>query len=107
MLVIVTDGAPARLRGRLAVYMVEVRSGVYVANLGRRVREMLWTTVEREIEDGNAVMAWSINNESGFDFLTCGPNRRNPVTFDGLKLVAFQPPLLPQETDVDSLSETP
>ena len=94
MLVIVTEGAPPRLRGRLAVYMVEVRAGVYIANLGRRVREMLWETVEEEIETGNAVMAWSTNTESGFDFVTCGRNRRRPTDLDGYKIVAFDPVVL-------------
>lgn len=91
MLVIVTENAPPRLRGRLAVYMLEVRAGVYLANLGRRVREMLWETVENGIEEGNAVMAWSTNTESGFEFTTCGANRRSPVSLDGFQLVRFAP----------------
>jgi CRISPR-associated protein Cas2 len=36
-------------------------------------------------------MAWSTNTESGFDFLTWGANRREPVEIDGLKLVSFLP----------------
>lgn len=92
MLVIVLENAPPRLRGRLAVWLVEVRAGVYVGDLSKRVREMIWAQVEDGIEEGNAVMAWSTNTESGFDFLTVGTNRRLPVEFDGLKLVAFQPP---------------
>ena len=91
MLVIVTENAPPRLRGRLALYMVEVRAGVYLANLGRKVREMLWQTVEAEIEEGNAVMAWSTNTESGFEFITCGANRRSPLCLDGFQLVQFAP----------------
>ena len=45
MLVIVVEGAPPRLRGRLAVWLLEVRAGVYVGNYGRRVREMIWGQV--------------------------------------------------------------
>lgn len=93
MLVIVVENAPPRLRGRLAVWLLEVRAGVYVGVYSRRTREMLWNTVEKGIEDGNAVMAWSTNTESGFDFVTMGPNRRIPVEMDGIKLVSF----LPQE----------
>jgi CRISPR-associated protein Cas2 len=92
MLVIVVENAPPRLRGRLAVWLVEVRAGVYVGDLSKRVREMIWGQVEEGIEEGNAVMAWSTNTESGFDFLTLGPNRRMPVELDGLKLVSFHPP---------------
>jgi len=97
MLVIVVENAPPRLRGRLAVWLVEVRAGVYVGDLSTRVREMIWGQVTDGIEEGNAVMAWSTNTESGFDFLTLGPNRRMPVELDGLKLVSFYPPEPAQE----------
>ena len=95
MLVIVVEAAPPRLRGRLAVWLVEVAAGVYVGALSARVREMIWSQVESGIEDGSAVMAWSTNTESGFDFRAIGPNRRIPVDFDGAKLVSFRPPAPP------------
>ena len=91
MLVIVVENAPPRLRGRLALWLLEVRAGVYVGDVSRRVREMIWENVEKGIESGNAVMAWTTNNESGFDFLTLGANRRIPVEMDGIKLVSFLP----------------
>jgi len=89
MLVIVVENAPPRLRGRLAVWLLEIRAGVYVGNLSRRTREMVWSQIEKGIEEGNAVMAWSTNTESGYDFLTLGPNRRIPKEMDGIKLVSF------------------
>jgi CRISPR-associated protein Cas2 len=91
MLVIVVENVPPRLRGRLAVWLVEVRAGVYVGDLSKKVREMIWRQVEEGVEDGNAVLVWSTNTESGFDFLTVGKNRRMPVELDGLKLVSFYP----------------
>ena len=91
MLVIVVENAPPRLRGRLAIWLLEVRAGVYVGKVSRRVREMIWNTIEKGIEEGNAVMVWSTNTESGFDFLTMGQNRRIPVEMDGIKLVSFLP----------------
>ena len=101
MLVIVVENAPPRLRGRLAIWLLEVRAGVYVGKVSRRVREMIWGTVIKGTEDGNAVMAWSTNSESGFDFMTLGSNRREPVEIDGLKLVSFLPEI-PQDADADS-----
>lgn len=92
MLVIVVENVPPRLRGRLGLWLVEVRAGVYVGDVSRRVREMIWENLEKGIEAGNAVMAWTSNNESGFDFLTLGTNRRIPVEMDGIKLVSFLPP---------------
>jgi len=91
MLVIVTENVPHRLRGRLAVWLIEIRAGVYVGDLSRKVREMIWQQVEVGIEEGNAIMAWSTNTEAGFDFLTLGENRRLPIELDGLKLVSFFP----------------
>ncbi|MEI8172190.1 MAG: type I-E CRISPR-associated endoribonuclease Cas2e [Deltaproteobacteria bacterium] len=52
---------------------------------------MIWEHIEKGIEEGNAVMAWSTNTESGFDFMTLGANRRIPVEMDGIKLVSFLP----------------
>jgi len=91
MLVIVAENVPPKLRGRLGVYLIEARAGVYVGEVSKRVREMLWQQVVSYISDGNAVMIWSTNTESGFDFETVGKNRRMPVEMDGLKLVSFHP----------------
>ena len=91
MLVIVLENAPPRLRGRLAIWLLEVRAGVYVGNYSSKVRDYIWNQVEKGIEDGNAVMAWRANNEAGFDFVTLGTNRRIPVVLDGAKLVSFLP----------------
>jgi CRISPR-associated protein Cas2 len=92
MLVIVTNNVLPRLRGRLAAWLVEVRAGVYIGDYGKRVREMIWQQLESLIEDGDAVIAWSTNSESGFDFQTLGNNRRIPIDYDGLRLVQFLPP---------------
>jgi CRISPR-associated protein Cas2 len=91
MLVIVLENAPPRLRGRLAIWLLEVRAGVYVGNYAAKVRDYIWEQVEVGIEDGNAVMAWRTSNEAGFDFLTLGQNRRVPIEVDGAKLVSFLP----------------
>ena len=91
MMVIVVENAPARLRGRLAIWLLEIRAGVYVGDYSVKIREMIWKQIEESIEDGNAVMAWRAPNEAGFDFVTLGKNRRIPVEMDGVKLVSFLP----------------
>jgi CRISPR-associated protein Cas2 len=91
MLVIVVENAPPRLRGRLAVWLLEIRTGVYVGTYSRKVREMIWEQVTAGIADGNAVIAWDMNNDAGFEFETCGTNRRIPVDLDGFRLVSFLP----------------
>lgn len=96
MLVIVVENAPPRLRGRLAIWLLEIRAGVYVGNYSAKVRQYVWDQVEAGIGDGNAVMAWRAGNEAGFDFLTLGTSRRIPLELDGAKLVSF----LPGESDL-------
>jgi len=91
MLVIVLENAPPRLRGRMAIWLLEIRAGVYVGNYSTKVRDFIWNQVEKGIEDGNAVMAWRTNSEAGFDFVTLGNNRRIPIELDGAKLVSFLP----------------
>ena len=91
MMMVVVEAAPPRLRGRLAVWLLEVAAGVYVGNYGRRVREMIWTQVCAYIEDGNAVIAWTAPTDAGFEFDTVGPRRRVPVDLDGFRLVAMKP----------------
>jgi len=91
MLVIVLENAPPRLRGYLSRLLLEVRAGVFVGTYSARVRERLWETVQKQIGAGNSVIAWAAPNDSGFDFDTCGENRRIPVMLDGLKLCCFNP----------------
>jgi len=104
MIAVVTENVPPRLRGRLAVWLVEVRAGVYVGDVSERCREMIWETIQQGAEDGNVVMAWTTSTESGFDFRTYGSNRRMPKEMDGIKLVSFTPERAPQGTaDVSDL----
>lgn len=91
MLMIVTENIPPRLRGRLAIWLLEIRAGVYIGNASQRVREMLWFQITELAEEGNVVMGWATNTESGFDFQTYGENRRMPVDLQGMRLVSFHP----------------
>jgi CRISPR-associated protein Cas2 len=89
MLVIVVENAPPRLRGRLSLWLAELRAGVYVGVYSARTRERMWVEVLQLIGEGSAVMAWSAPTDSGFAFESVGPNRRLPIDFDGLTLVKF------------------
>lgn len=99
MLVIVVENVPLRLRGRLGLWLVEVRAGVYVGKVSRRVREMIWDNLMQGVDNGNAVMVWNSNAESGFDFLTLGASRRIPIEMDGIKLVSFLPAEAPDDQE--------
>jgi CRISPR-associated protein Cas2 len=45
MLVIVLENAPPRLRGRLSLWLLEIRAGVYVGRASPRLRDRLWKDV--------------------------------------------------------------
>lgn len=90
-LVVVTENVPPRLRGRLAIWLLEIRAGVYIGDVSRRTREMVWEQLSEGYEDGSVVMAWASRHESGYEFQTLGENRRLPIEFDGLHLVSFHP----------------
>ena len=66
---------------------------MYVGDISTKTREMIWQQVSVLAEEGNVVMAWATNTESGFEFQTYGVNRRIPVDLDGLRLVSFLPVL--------------
>ncbi|MBP1910169.1 type I-E CRISPR-associated endoribonuclease Cas2e [Methanolobus bombayensis] len=89
MLVIVLENAPDRLRGRLALWLLEVRAGVYVGDYSVKVRDMIVRNIKAGLEDGNAVIIWNYPNEAGYDFITMGENRRIPKEMDGVNLISF------------------
>jgi CRISPR-associated protein Cas2 len=65
---------------------------VYVGDYSSRVREYLWQQVKEGLGDeANAVLCFRSANESGFEVQTLGKNRREPVLYDGLQLIAFKP----------------
>ena len=88
-MVIVVENAPPRLRGRLSLWLAEIRAGVYVGNYSARTRDRIWDEVVTLLDDGSAAIAWSAPTDSGFVFETAGPNRREPTDFDGLTHVRF------------------
>lgn len=74
------------------MWLAEIRAGVYVGVYSARTRERIWGEVVAMLDGGSAAIAWSAATDSGFAFDTAGPNRREPVDFDGLTLVRFSPP---------------
>ena len=91
MIAVIVNNAPPRLRGRLAVWLLEVRAGVYIGAYGAKTRAMIVAQIKGLIGEGDAVVAWDSPTDAGFTFETFGANRRTPVDFDGLQLVAFAP----------------
>lgn len=89
MTVIVTENVPDRLRGRLTVWFIEVRAGVYIGNPTKKHRDAIWKMLVDQVNEyhGNVVMAWQSNNEVGFEYDMIGDNHRAMVRLDGIALV--------------------
>jgi CRISPR-associated protein Cas2 len=90
MTVIAATAVPDHLRGALARWLLEVTPELYIGTISARVRDQLWRNVSATIDSGTAVLAYPADNEQGFEIQTVGPQRRTPVDFDGLTLMAFQ-----------------
>lgn len=88
MIVLVLTSVPARLRGDVSRWLLEIAPGVFTGRLNRRVRESLWGRVLEGLGDGSAVLvAADRRREQGAEILTAGTGRWVPVDFDGLILV--------------------
>jgi CRISPR-associated protein Cas2 len=87
VVVVVLEKVPNSLRGYLSRWMLEVHSGTYVGDLGRRVRETLWEEICCHTGTGSAFIVYSSDNEQGFRFEFWGVPRRRIRNFDGLQLI--------------------
>ncbi|WP_404870936.1 type I-E CRISPR-associated endoribonuclease Cas2e (plasmid) [Kitasatospora griseola] len=86
--VLSVTAVPDHVRGALTRWLIEVTPHLYVGTVSAKVREELWSAVAGCVADGVAVLVHPTQNEQGFDLRTVGAQRRNPVDFDGLLLVA-------------------
>lgn len=86
MIVVSMTNCPAKLRGDLSKWLMEIHTGVYVGNVSARVREALWKRIVESLREGQAVMVCSSNNEQG---MTCRVHQtsRQPVDYDGYTLM--------------------
>ena len=89
MTIFVLDRAPPGLRGRLTRWMLEVKAGVFVGPLSRRVREKLWGRI-REAKIGGSLMIYRAPTEQGFAVELDGDPSRDIVNFEGLLLVKLR-----------------
>ncbi|MFJ4592112.1 MULTISPECIES: type I-E CRISPR-associated endoribonuclease Cas2e [unclassified Kitasatospora] len=96
MTVLSATAVPDHVRGALTRWLLEVTPQLYVGTISAKVREELWQAVSGCIGTGVAVLVHPAANEQGFELRTAGEQRRKPVDFDGMTLVAM---VRPQLTD--------
>ena len=92
MVVFCLVNAPKRTRGLLSRYCLEVRAGLFVGRLDKRLRRELWDAiVEQASGRTSAVVAWTKPNAQGYAFRSFGADCRTPVRYDGLWLIENRP----------------
>lgn len=98
VLVLVTIGCPAGLRGDITRWLVEISAGVYVGKLTERVRQELWNRVcDNAGAGGQVLMITPAQNEQGYAIATHNYNWMER-DFDGLVFM--------QRTPTNARSET-
>lgn len=86
MIVITLTKVPNSLRGDLTKWYQEIQTGIYVGNISAKIRDELWERIIRDIGNGQATMAYNVNNEFGYTFRTTRPDRQ-VVDYDGVPLM--------------------
>ena len=86
MIVLTLTDCPARLRGDLTKWLVEINTGVYVGNVSARVRDELWDRVCEHVKEGRATLVYTARNEQGMAFRVHN-TKWEPVDFDGITLM--------------------
>lgn len=101
MIVVSMTNCPPKLRGDLSKWLLEINTGVYVGQVNARVREALWKRICENINDGQATMVFSTNNEQHMDFYVHNTLWK-PVDLDGIKLMKH-----PDKRAYDTKDELP
>ena len=84
MFVIYLENYPEQLRGKLKIYLYEIKPALYVGTTSTRIRDMIWDEMILTCHNVNALLLYPDNNEQGFSVKTFGETKRKVQNFDGL-----------------------
>lgn len=97
MVVITLNNCPAKLRGDLSRWLIEINTGVFVGNLNAKIRDAIWDRICDNIKNGKASMAYHTNGEQKLDFRIHNTDWE-PIDYDGIKLVRHNFPSIEDDT---------
>ena len=66
---------------------IELKSGVFLADINSRVRDKLWERISEKWEL-NAIMIYSTNTEQSYNIRVNGDPQRAVIDFEGLQLLS-------------------
>jgi len=87
MMVLILERVTPALRASLSRWLLEPRAGVFVGNLPKRTRELLWQRVVGRRRLGACTLLVDAPTEQGFSIETSGDGSRRIVDVEGLSLV--------------------
>ena len=87
MVVITIDNAAESTRGILTRWLIEIKPGVFIGNVSKRVRSYLWNDIIESRMEQHAIMAYSYPCEQGYMLQTYGDPFRHVCELDGLQLI--------------------
>jgi len=73
-------------RGEMSRLAIEVKSGVFVADISSRVRDKLWEKISKKW-GLDAIMIYSSNSEQSYRIQFNGDPSREVINFDGIQLI--------------------
>ena len=74
-------------RGEMSRLAIEVKSGVFLADVNSRVRDKLWDRIIASW-NLNAIMIFSTNTEQSYGIRVNGDPERSVIDFDGISLLS-------------------
>ena len=85
MVVYNVTNAPQRIRGLISRYCIELRPGLYVGRLDKRMRLKLWDAIQEGAKaKTSAIMAWSCPTDQGYAIKSLGPTAHLITKIDGI-----------------------
>ena len=86
MLIITTSKTPTNFDKLLDNTLFKVKSGLYVGNVTKRVRENIRESIIKNYTTGSIFMIWNnANSHSGFELIEIsGDSNKNTLDFDGI-----------------------
>ena len=88
MIVIDIKKATEKTKGILSRCLSEIRPGLFVGSLSKRMIEQLWNVIVSS-KPGSACLAYPVKNEFGVRVLSIGSSRCEMTDNFGLLLVSF------------------
>lgn len=99
LMMFITERIPNRIRGELMKWMLQIKPGVFIGTLSKRIGEKLWTKIQNSLRTGGAFWVISTNNEQKFNIHSCGETRWSVQDYDGLHLITH--PILKKNSTRD------